>query len=96
MTAVAKCPNCGETSEKRIQFAYGDTWQLEYQVGERLGWGGNDKGVPGAARVIVRGFAEDCADCGSGEEFDILVENDVLMGATPRLQPDGGPASVMY
>lgn len=60
------CPNCGATATLRIQFKYGDSWQYEYEVGDRIRWDGNDNGAPGAKRVVVDGVTESCPRCGFG------------------------------
>ena len=59
--------------ERWIQFKYGDCWQYDYSVGDTLRWGGNDKGIPGAARVVVLGTGEDCLVCGCAEDTDYEV-----------------------
>ena len=37
-----KCPHCGAAIRRRVQFKYGDTWQHDYMIGDRIKWGGND------------------------------------------------------
>lgn len=74
------CRVCGGISRRAIQFRYGDVWQYDYALGDRLRWGGNDVGEPGLAEVVVYGIAEDCPYCEPrvGDEFEILVLSDVL------------------
>lgn len=71
----ASCPSCEEEVDLRLQFKYGDTWQLEYEVGDELRWGGNDIGTPSAARVVLDAPAEPCPNCGFQGDFEIFVEN---------------------
>lgn len=81
LTAPLQCPHCGASTRVDVQFKYGNTWLLDYGLGERLRWGGNDIGEPGKRHVVVDGaVATPCASCGHGEEWDayVHVENDVL------------------
>ena len=85
LKANIKCRNCRLEFEARIQFKYGDTWQLEYQVGDTIAWGGNDIGSPGKRKVMVHGIleTEKCSVCGkecADEEFDIILESDKIVG----------------
>ena len=86
LIAEVKCSNCGNKYMGRIQFKYGDTWQLEYSIGDRLKWGGNDIGIPGITTVKVYGILESqsrvCPVCGSvstKDEIDIYVEKDKIV-----------------
>jgi hypothetical protein len=86
LNAEIICTSCGEKYLGRIQFKYGDTWQLEYFIGDRLKWGGNDIGIPGVTKVKVYGILETesgtCSKCGSPnsqDEYDIFVEKDVII-----------------
>ncbi|MGI8615690.1 MAG: hypothetical protein ACR2L4_02750 [Actinomycetota bacterium] len=89
--AKVECSNCHHTVEKAIQFKYGDCWQHDYAIGDKLAWGGNDKGEPGVPRVRVRAIAEACPDCGFkfGEWYDVIIERDVITAV--QRQPDGHP-----
>lgn len=78
-----RCPLCKEQVELRLQFKYGDTWQLEYELGDQLRWGGNDIGKPDANRVVLDAPAEPCPNCGFGADFEIFVEN----GKIEKFQP---------
>ena len=51
-------PRTGQTHQLIVQFKYGDAWQHEYQVGDELKWGGNDKGQHNVHRVVVDGALE--------------------------------------
>lgn len=81
-----QCPQCGHEFEGRIQFKFGATRQLEYRLGDKLAWGYNEEGKPNLPSVKVYGILEEdeCPKCGvafeyqKDDEFDILVENDVL------------------
>ena len=71
---AAQCPRCGRTISVRVQFKYGDTWQHEYRLHDKLRWGGNDVGVPGMSHVVVDGVAETaCAVCGFDDEWSFYV-----------------------
>ena len=85
VTTPRRCPKCERLVQVRIQFKFGDTWQYEYQVGDRLRWGGNDIGKPGYRKVVIDGIAEGCPTCGFDEEwnFYIFLENDIIQTVEP-------------
>lgn len=76
------CERCGDL-RIRVQFKFADCWAHEYQIGDRLTWGGNDVGVRGLPSVTVLGEAESCATCGLDLEREYAVEivDDVLGSA---------------
>jgi len=83
VTVRLTCGRCGQVTDRRVRFRYGDTWQHEYTRGDELRWGGNDVGVRSAARVRVAGSLEACPACSAeGSEVAILVEHDVLRSVT--------------
>lgn len=75
------CPSCNNLVEVRIQFKYGDTWQYIYQLGDRLKWGGNSIGKPGAQQVVADGAAEEpCPICKyAWPDYEIWIENDKIV-----------------
>lgn len=78
-----KCGNCDQVRPVVIQFRFGDTWQLVYQLGEKLIWGGNDIGKANLNVVNVYGYSGDnlCPHCNKffeEEEFDIRIERDFI------------------
>ena len=83
------CPICGRVSFMEVQFKYGNTWQYEYRLGERLRWGGNDIGEPGVKRVWVESIAGLCAFCNyDGIDCEVLIENDILVKVRNLPDPD--------
>ena len=76
LVAELPCPNCVRQVHMRVQFKYGDSWQVEYQLGDKIRWGGNDVGEPGHRRGVVDGAGEPCPQCGSSGDFEILLEAD--------------------
>jgi hypothetical protein len=70
-----RCASCGEEADLHLQFKYGDTWQMEYKLGDKLRWGGNDIGTSGPRRVVLDAPAEPCPNCGFQEDFEIFVES---------------------
>jgi hypothetical protein len=87
------CGNCGRPYEGRIQFKFGNTWQFNYQIGDTLGWGGNDQGIAHLAKVKVWGTLESpdtCTYCGypNPEEWDIFMENDVIKSVEAKENVD--------
>jgi hypothetical protein len=63
--AKAQCPNCSLTQLWTVQFKYGNCWQFEYEIGQKLRWGGNKKGRNVGGNVRTPGIAEEpCTKCG--------------------------------
>jgi hypothetical protein len=88
--AKVECPNCHQRVEQGIQFKYGDTWQIEYALGDEIRWGGNDIGLRGAGRVTVHGGGEGCPSCHViGADYVVVIEHDVLISVEPA--PPGPP-----
>lgn len=84
VSAKQSCPSCNKINEVAIQFKYGDTWQIKYQLGDRLKWGGNDTGEPGAKRVVLDAIAEDCPACGAeGKDCEVWIEEDRIASIRP-------------
>lgn len=87
LVANVMCPNCHNIYEGKIQFKYADTWQLQYRIGDKLKWGGNDIGTPDIPKVKVYGILESdtcpiCNQTNFEDEFDIYIENNVLTGVS--------------
>jgi predicted RNA-binding Zn-ribbon protein involved in translation (DUF1610 family) len=82
------CPNCGAKQQVRIQFKFGDTWQLQYKLGDKISWGGNDVGSPDLINVKAYGIAESltCTSCKEDsipEEYDIFISNSIITSVSP-------------
>jgi len=79
-----QCESCRHTYPANIQFKFGHTWQIEYEVGDRVKWGGNDIGFANTPYVKVYGIAESsvCPSCqkANNDEFDMIVKNDLIVG----------------
>jgi hypothetical protein len=74
------CHSCGKLAEFTIQFKYGEVWQHEYHISDRLKWGRNEEGKPGYKRVVVNAVAERCPVCRSeGADFEVWIENDRIV-----------------
>jgi len=88
VAAELHCPRCGTSSEVRVQFRYGRTWQLAYSVGDTLEWGGNDVGDRATPRVVVEGVVEEaCPHCGFDDwDAHVFVE----MGLITRVKSAAG------
>jgi len=76
-------PKSGAVKDLRVQFKYGDTWQHEYQIGDKLFWGGNDIGVPNATYVVVDAVVEGSPPEGVSEDFEIHIRNGIIEKAIP-------------
>jgi hypothetical protein len=67
-----------------VQFKFGDTWETNYRLGDKLAWGGNDNGEPGKRRVVVHGVTGSCDTSGVlPEDWFIFIENDVIKSVEP-------------
>jgi rRNA maturation protein Nop10 len=80
-----ECPRCGSKIQRPVQFKYGDTWQYQYKIGDRIRWGGNDIGEPGHKVVVVEGYADECPVCGHvpDQTYDITIRDDVIECVLP-------------
>ena len=90
LKAVVRCPNCYYLAEHVIQYKYGTTYQLEYELGDKIDWGGNQIGVPGLERVLVAGCGPtSCPNCTDrGLDFIIVIEDDRVVDVFPRWRGD--------
>lgn len=77
----AACSSCGVAIDLRIQFKFGDTWQHEYRLGDKLKWNGNDIGLPNLRRIAIEGVSEDCPNCGHDSDFEIELQADEIVAA---------------
>lgn len=65
VTAEASCPYCSHKQTWTVQFKYGNCWQFEYKIGNKLRWGGNKKGQNVGGNVRTEGITEEsCGKCG--------------------------------
>lgn len=82
LTTELQCQNCTMGFDARIQFKFGDKWQYEYLIGDKIKWGGNDEGIHDLKNVKVYGILENdvCTTCGhkNPEVFDIYLSHDVI------------------
>ncbi len=82
-----QCLNCGTSFTMNVQFKFGDTWQYNYVIGEKLRWGGADVGIPNLDKVKVYGISEleHCPHCQHSitSEYDIMISNDVILNINP-------------
>jgi len=83
LNADVKCSNCDSQYRTKLQFKFGDTWQFEYNLGDTIKWGGNDKGIPNQPQVKVYGIVEsrDCPLCGfvNAEEYEIVIQQNRIV-----------------
>ncbi len=81
------CSSCQEKNVVDIQFSFGDTWLFRYKIGDKIRWGGNDKGIPNLSLVKVYGMAENaiCSFCGweNTKEYDIIIQKDIIQTTQP-------------
>jgi hypothetical protein len=78
--SLQQCPNCGHTSEFSIQFKYGEVWQYEYVVGDRIVWGKVNVGAKNYKTVVVDGVGEECPICRAfGQDFEVWIEKSKII-----------------
>lgn len=81
------CHTCKAACKDTIQFAYGEVWQHNYNIGDELLWGSNNVGVRGTKRVIVYGISERdfCSTCEikQDNEYDIVVIDNIISLVRP-------------
>jgi len=87
LIAEIRCPDCSKDHEARIQFKFGNTWQLKYRIGDTIKWGGNDIGSPDLKKVKVYGIIESttCPFCNRdniAEEYDIFIKENVIINVS--------------
>jgi len=71
--AEGDCPFCGYHAEWTVQFKYGNCWQFEYRIGQKIHWGGNKKGRNVGGSVRTDGIVEEAyPNCGR-EYIDAAV-----------------------
>lgn len=80
------CPACGERDRFEIQFKYSETYQHEYELGQRIRWGHPtlNQGTPGHRRVLVDACGGDCRHC-QVEFFNcaVVLEGDQIVDVEP-------------
>ena len=73
---LVPCARCNDDGIIQLQFAYGDTYQHHYQLGDTVSWGGNDFGVPAVDRLEILAYPESCPVCGTdiSGEYVLIME----------------------
>lgn len=107
LKANIKCINCKQNFAGQIQFKFGQTDHLFYEIGDKIKWGGYEIGFSGLAKVKVYGILESefeqCTSCGyvnSNSEFDIVIKSDIITSVDPLLDieiynaTDGGTYAI--
>jgi hypothetical protein len=73
---LTSCPRCGHDGDIQVQFAYGDTYLRHYVLGDAIGWGGNDVGVPAPGAIESLAFPEPCPICGLETQEEYALSGD--------------------
>ncbi|HEY3329121.1 MAG TPA: hypothetical protein VGK19_03795 [Capsulimonadaceae bacterium] len=63
LNARTACAVCRNVVDFEIQFKYGHTRQIGYNLGDKLVWNGNNVGEPGYENVLIAGIAGPCPSC---------------------------------
>ena len=83
----ANCPFCGNRQPWTVQFKYGNCWQFEYRIGDKLRWGGNKRGSNVGGEVRTEGIAEEkCKRCGTGSINGVVYLNDNIITSVELLK----------
>ena len=79
---LVSCRRCGDAGVIKVQFAYGDTQQYSYSMGDEIKWGGNDVGTQTDEKVQLLATPEYCPTCGIDipEEYVVCVDKGRLAG----------------
>jgi hypothetical protein len=76
------CTNCAHSFDIRVQFKFGEVWQYQYYLKNKIKCRSNDNRFSGHFKVEVYGIAENvkCPYCeyANSEEYDILIEDNVI------------------
>lgn len=80
LIAAVACPSCGAEHDRRVQYRYGRTWQLETHLGDEVEWGVGAVGEAGHNEVIVAGWIDSCPSCSFEGDCEVVVRNDLLVG----------------
>lgn len=80
ISVTAECPFCKHSQDWTVQFKYGDCWQYSYRIGDKLRWGGNDKGENVGGKVRTDGISsEPCEICKTvGVEATVYFIDNVI------------------
>ncbi len=68
------CSTCFDTSERKVQFYYGNLRVWEYNVGDCLIWGDPQEGDRAQRHVVVSGVST-CPKCRQTSSFEIVVKD---------------------
>ncbi|NHA03987.1 hypothetical protein G7092_09280 [Mucilaginibacter sp. HC2] len=94
LTIQANCNNCGGVMMYRVQFKFGEVWQYEYKLGDKIKRAEPyyDRGKPNLPRVICDGALENniCPHCNyeNPKDCDIIFEYDIIKGIKPPVNWD--------
>lgn len=92
MRAVTECPECSLVGEFSISFAFGSVGHYGYRVGDRLSWSEPPiVGAPGWRRVLVRGDASDCPNCGPKSQLELVFGITIHDDRISEVRPLRGP-----
>ncbi len=88
LRAECLCSSCQKKYSAILQFKYGECWQHEYLIGQKIKWGANNIGIPNVQKAKVFGILENdicnaCGEANNDNEFDILVQNDTIEKIEP-------------
>ena len=90
LTTETICPVCNHKVIFDIQFKYGNTWQYQYKLGQKITWGGNDIGVPNKKKVLVEGIGGPCSNCKTDFlEFKKIISSDRITEVIPLKETSG-------
>jgi len=85
--AEGDCPVFGNRQAWTVQFKYGNCYQFEYEIGDKIFWGGNKKGSNVGGIVRTEAITEETRKrCGRGSLKGALYFSDNIITNVALLQ----------
>ncbi len=75
------CRGCGSIYPSRSQFKYGDLWNHEYRIGERIRLKDDSEAN---WEVVAELWCDGCPNCGNKEVRQIHLRNGTIAGEVPH------------
>lgn len=71
---------CGDITERLVEFRYGKLRQIDYLVGAVVEWGTPSIGDPSDSVAIVQGWLRACDTCANEGDVAVLVRRGRIAG----------------
>ena len=77
------CSNCNKNYESRSQFKYGDLWDYEYRVGERIRLRNDSEAT---WEIVAELWCDECPTCSKHDVRQLRLRHGTIVGEVPREQ----------